>query len=269
MGRAAPGGPGGPGGQSYAERPGRAGWAGRAELRERSGRAGRRFRGAGRMERAARAGGARHGAGGPGSSLARAGRPGNGRAGSAALTLTGAPMPPLLAPSRLMEYLPTLYQGDDFLGRFLRIFEDIIDPIERTIDNVGDSLDPRLAPDEFLPWLSSWMGAPAQHRRRLAEAEIPRPARGRCEGPSILCSTETPFVRRVSSRTRCQKPGQRLRGDTPPRGCLPVVRLKPRNLRRDGWSTALLAAFTRSLRRLATNRVTLAMTRSPARRLRT
>jgi len=76
-----------------------------------------------------------------------------------------------------MEYLPTLYQGDDFLGRFLRIFEDIIDPIERTIDNVGDSLDPRLAPDEFLPWLSSWMGAdldenwpPAKQRELIASA---------------------------------------------------------------------------------------------------
>jgi phage tail-like protein len=76
-----------------------------------------------------------------------------------------------------MEYLPSLYQGDDFLGRFLRIFEDIIAPIERTIDNVGDSLDPELAPEEFLPWLSSWIGVdldenwpPAMQRELIASA---------------------------------------------------------------------------------------------------
>jgi transposase len=65
-------------------------------------------------------------------------------------------------------------------------------------------------------------------------------------------------------------------------GALPVVKLKPRNLRRDGRSTpgvpmaacchgvaALLAVFTRSWRRLVTKPVTLVITRSPARRLRT
>jgi hypothetical protein len=61
-------------------------------------------------------------------------------------------------------------------------------------------------------------------------------------------------------------------------GALPVVKLKPRNLRRDGRSTpgvpmaacchgvaALLAVFTRSWRRLVTKPVTLVITRSPAR----
>ena len=194
------GGPGGPDGQGAAPdgpdgagRPGRQGAgaaAGRAEQRgrpRRDRRAGPASGAPGGWSTPGGPGGpgnggwgAGNGAGGPGSSLARfagAGSGGNGRTGNGALTLTGTPRPPLLAPSRLMEYLPTLYQGDDFLGRFLRIFEDIIDPIERTIDNVGDSLDPRLAPDEFLPWLSSWMGAdldenwpPAKQRELIASA---------------------------------------------------------------------------------------------------
>jgi phage tail-like protein len=72
-----------------------------------------------------------------------------------------------------MQYLPTLYQGDEFLGRFLRIFEDVLSPIEGMIDTVADALDPRLAPEEFLPWLASWLGVeldenwPVEQRREL------------------------------------------------------------------------------------------------------
>jgi hypothetical protein len=47
------------------------------------------------------------------------------------------------------------------------------------------------------------------------------------------------------------------------------VKLKPRKARADGRSTALLAAFTVSFSRRARKSVTLAMTRSPARRDRT
>ncbi|MGH2352218.1 MAG: phage tail protein [Chloroflexota bacterium] len=63
-----------------------------------------------------------------------------------------------IVPSAYLQYLPTLYQADPFVGRFLRIIEDVITPIERSVDTVADSLDPRLAPEEFLPWLASWVG---------------------------------------------------------------------------------------------------------------
>ena len=110
---------------------------------------------------------------------------------------------------------------------------------------------------------------PTQHRRSLAEAEIARPPSEVGTEPSIIRSTATYFVRRFSSRMRSLNRASACGATRRRGGALPVVKLKPRNLRRDGRSTALLAAFTRSSRGLATTRVTLAMTRSPARRLRT
>ena len=66
-----------------------------------------------------------------------------------------------------------------------------------------------------------------------------------------------PRARRVSSRT-CSLSRARACGATRRLGgSFPGVKLKPRNLRREGWSTALLVAFTRSLSRVVTKRPTL------------
>lgn len=59
--------------------------------------------------------------------------------------------------SSYMQYLPPVYQEDDFLGRFLLIFESIIDPLERTIEQIPLYFDPRITPDSFLAWLASWV----------------------------------------------------------------------------------------------------------------
>src|SRR5258708_4559670 len=79
--------------------------------------------------------------------------------------------------SSYLQYLPTPYQGDAFLGRFLRIFESILGPIEQTIDGVANYFDPYLTPVEMLPWLASWIGVEldenwpvAQRRELLVEA---------------------------------------------------------------------------------------------------
>jgi phage tail-like protein len=75
--------------------------------------------------------------------------------------------------SSYMQYLPTPYQGDGFLSRFLLIFESILAPIESTIDNAASYFDPRLTPPEWLPWLASWMGLeldenwPLERRREV------------------------------------------------------------------------------------------------------
>jgi phage tail-like protein len=61
------------------------------------------------------------------------------------------------SPSSYLRYLPAIYARDDFLGRFLRIFERVLDPLDRQIDGLHHYLDPDLAPDEFLPWLASWL----------------------------------------------------------------------------------------------------------------
>ncbi len=68
-----------------------------------------------------------------------------------------APKPPELQ-SSYVQYLPAPYQGDSFTGRFLMIFESIIEPIERTIDNIPHYLDPKVTPADWLSWIAGWIG---------------------------------------------------------------------------------------------------------------
>lgn len=66
----------------------------------------------------------------------------------------------VLGKGRYLEYLPELYQSDEFTSRFLMLFESFWKPICQQIDQVENYFDPRLTPQGFLPWLSSWIGLP-------------------------------------------------------------------------------------------------------------
>jgi phage tail-like protein len=75
------------------------------------------------------------------------------------------------------RFLPDLYQENDFLQRFLSIFEDIWEPLEQRQDYMHMYFDPRTCPAAFLPWLASWLGLTfnphwpeARRRRLLAQA---------------------------------------------------------------------------------------------------
>ena len=59
--------------------------------------------------------------------------------------------------SHLLEFLPRHYRTDEFLGRFLLIFQAALDPVERAIDNTHLLLDPGLAPPALLDWLATWL----------------------------------------------------------------------------------------------------------------
>jgi phage tail-like protein len=78
--------------------------------------------------------------------------------------------------SNYLQYLPAFYREDDFAGRFLNIFEDILKPIEGVIDNLAFYFDPGTAPQYFLPWLASWVGLvmderwPEARRRQLIKS---------------------------------------------------------------------------------------------------
>src|SRR5205807_6447131 len=54
------------------------------------------------------------------------------------------------------QYLPDIFQENDFLRRFLRIFEDIWEPLEQRQDHIEMYFDPHTCPASFLPWLASW-----------------------------------------------------------------------------------------------------------------
>lgn len=62
------------------------------------------------------------------------------------------------AKGRYLQYLPSIYQSDELMGRFLMLFESFWSPIEKQIDQLGLYFDPRLAPPDLLPWLASWLG---------------------------------------------------------------------------------------------------------------
>jgi phage tail-like protein len=80
-----------------------------------------------------------------------------------------------MAPSRLLDFLPASYRDDPLMGKFLLIFESILNPIENSVDNMALYFDPRLTPESLLPWLASWVDLaldpswPLERRRELVQ----------------------------------------------------------------------------------------------------
>jgi len=62
-----------------------------------------------------------------------------------------------------LEHLPAIYQEDPlsqgFLERYLSIFETVLANIESQIDCVPQLYDVEETRSDFLPWLSTWLGA--------------------------------------------------------------------------------------------------------------
>lgn len=67
--------------------------------------------------------------------------------------------PAQLPGTHLMPHLPALFQGADFLSRYLLIFETLWEPHEWRQDHLPLYFDPRTAPASFLPFLARWFGA--------------------------------------------------------------------------------------------------------------
>ena len=65
-----------------------------------------------------------------------------------------------------LSYLPTIYQTggrEDFLGRFLGMFEAVYQDLEERIEHSTKQLDPMAADPEFLNWLANWVGISNAH----------------------------------------------------------------------------------------------------------
>lgn len=111
--------------------------------------------------------------------IARTVPPGAGGGGSVVRGSDENEPPPYGVPndrSTYLEHLPGIYQESDFLGRFLLIFENILSPLDRTAGSLANFFDASLTPQDFLPWLGSWIGLvidgrmPEQNRRELLRA---------------------------------------------------------------------------------------------------
>lgn len=82
-----------------------------------------------------------------------------------------------LAPqSRYLQHLPGLYRDDEFMGRFLLIFESIMEPLENTVSNLPVYFDPMVTPESMLEWLAYWIDLaldarwPLERRRELVNS---------------------------------------------------------------------------------------------------
>lgn len=63
----------------------------------------------------------------------------------------------VMAKGKFLQHLPALYQRDDFMGRFLMLFESFWKPLEAQVETIPYYFDPRTTPSSFLPWLASWL----------------------------------------------------------------------------------------------------------------
>lgn len=64
----------------------------------------------------------------------------------------------LASPLPLANELPAVYQEEDpFAVRLAAAFDTELAPIIATLDNLSAYFDPRLAPEDFLGWLASWI----------------------------------------------------------------------------------------------------------------
>lgn len=65
-----------------------------------------------------------------------------------------------------LSYLPSIYQTggrEDFLGRFLGMFEAVYQDLEERIADSAKQLNPMTAEPEFLGWLAKWVGISNAH----------------------------------------------------------------------------------------------------------
>jgi hypothetical protein len=106
-----------------------------------------------------------------------------------------------------LDYLPAFYSHDRFMRRYLMLFESFWGPIDQQIDGIDYYFDPTLTPEEFLPWLASWLGLPAPQSEALTEmqsapgrqlSEEPPPDRLQLPSPA----GEAAFSRSLARRTQ-------------------------------------------------------------------
>ncbi|MDX2097624.1 MAG: phage tail protein, partial [Leptolyngbyaceae cyanobacterium bins.59] len=73
--------------------------------------------------------------------------------------LTSAAFQVFLRPRSLYpQFLPAVYREIDFIGRFLKIFEESFEPAVQTLQTLWAYLDPLTAPEALLPFLAQWVG---------------------------------------------------------------------------------------------------------------
>jgi len=65
----------------------------------------------------------------------------------------------LASPFPIGESLPGMYRDDPFTQRFTAAFDEVLAGAVQVLDCFPAYLDPALAPEDFLEWIGSWVGA--------------------------------------------------------------------------------------------------------------
>lgn len=92
--------------------------------------------------------------------------------------MSRAAVPGLPSPHPIGELLPALFADDDFAQRFTAGLDTVLAPVFATLDNLPAYFEPRLAPEDFLTWLASWVAIetdpawPAEVRRTVVRRAI-------------------------------------------------------------------------------------------------
>lgn len=97
------------------------------------------------------------------------------------LTATGSQAPVIrklrlwMRGDHMTDYLPAIYQGEDFTRRFLSIFDSMYADMDRSIDALPGRMDYRHADGELLRYLASWVcvdrsGSTEELRQRISTA---------------------------------------------------------------------------------------------------
>lgn len=119
--------------------------------------------------------------------------------------------------------LPGLFHDDDFSQRFTAALDEVIAPIFLTLDAIEAYVDPWLAPQDFLAWLSEWVGIPVEEdlpeerkRRLVAQAASLHGWAGTAKGIAdvVECYTGVrPEVTDTGGTSWSSAPGGDLPGD--------------------------------------------------------
>lgn len=135
------------------------------------------------------------------------------------------------------QYLPELYQGNDFFDRFLSVFQSMFLDLEARVDDLPTLLDYETTPPENLEFLASWLGidnsrglfSPEQLRRLIAQNDLFQGQKGTRAALEALVELVCGVRPRIVEHFQWMRPGlspeqqaicRQLYGESPDHFCL-------------------------------------------------
>jgi phage tail-like protein len=136
-------------------------------------------------------------------------------------------IPGLATPHPIGEWLPALYQEDDFAQRFTGALDEVLAPVFAVLDCLDAYLDPWLAPPDFLDWLADWVAlsidegwSTEQRRELVSQAVALHRGRGTAQGLAVHIGVVTGGEVEIQDSGGCvwsDQPGGAVPGTANPR----------------------------------------------------